>query len=82
MKTTVEIDDDLFRQAKVRAAQEGTSLRSVFEEALQALLAERARPPHGYRVPDRSVPGTGLHPDIAHRGWGALVELAYEDDPE
>lgn len=80
MKTTVEIDDELFRRAKVRAAQEGTSLRSVFEEALSALLAERGRPDDGYRMPDRSVGGSGLRPEFAHRGWGGLLDLAYDDD--
>lgn len=76
MKTTVEIDDELFRQAKVRAAQEGTSLRSVVEEALRALLAERERPSHGYRLPDRSVGGNWLRPQW--RGH-SLTDLIHED---
>ncbi|MFQ5745579.1 MAG: type II toxin-antitoxin system VapB family antitoxin [Acidobacteriota bacterium] len=43
MRTTIEINDDLFRQAKKRAADEGSSLRRVVENALRQFLA--ARPP-------------------------------------
>lgn len=38
MKTTVEIDDALFRRAKVYAAAHGHSLRSLMEEGLRARL--------------------------------------------
>lgn len=39
MKTTLEIPDSLFRLAKATAAQEGRSLKSLVEEALQEKLA-------------------------------------------
>lgn len=42
MRTTVTIDDDLLRAAKVLAAKEDRSMSSVLEEALRALL-ERSR---------------------------------------
>ena len=38
MKTTLEIPDSLFRLAKATAAQEGRSLKSFVEEALQEKL--------------------------------------------
>ena len=41
MKTTVETDAVLFRQAKVYAAAHGHSLRSLLEEGLRARLAGR-----------------------------------------
>ena len=41
MRTTIEINDDLFRKAKHRAADEGASLRQVVENALRVYLAER-----------------------------------------
>ncbi len=41
MKTTVEIDDALFRQAKVYAATHGHSLRSLLEDGLRERLARR-----------------------------------------
>jgi hypothetical protein len=38
MKTTVEIPDTLFRQAKAAAAQQGVSLKEFFTEALRDRL--------------------------------------------
>jgi hypothetical protein len=38
MKTTIEIPDPLFRQAKARAALEGKSLRELFEYGLRLAL--------------------------------------------
>lgn len=35
MKTTVEIPDDLFKRAKVLAAQEGLSMKQLITESLQ-----------------------------------------------
>ena len=42
MKTTIEIPDDLFRQAKVKAAERGQSLRQLVTEALREKLKVRA----------------------------------------
>jgi len=42
LKTTVEIPDSLFRQAKTAAAQQGTSLKGLFTEALRAQLRKKA----------------------------------------
>jgi predicted DNA binding CopG/RHH family protein len=49
MRTTVEISDQLFRQAKKRAADEGIPLRAVVEEALRVYLSQRPRGA-GYRL--------------------------------
>ena len=49
MKTTVEIPDALFRQAKMAAAQQGTSLKDLFAEALREQLRRKA----GGRPSDR-----------------------------
>ena len=45
MRTTLDFDDRLLRQAKMRAAAEGETLTSLIERALRAFL----RPPR----PDR-----------------------------
>lgn len=41
MKTTLDIPDPLFREAKMAAARDGTTLRAVVTQALQAELARR-----------------------------------------
>lgn len=43
MKTTLDIPDVLFREAKMVAAREGTTLRLVVTRALQAELARSAQ---------------------------------------
>ena len=41
MRTTVDIPDDLFRQAKARAALKGLRLRDLIERGLRLALAEQ-----------------------------------------
>jgi plasmid stability protein len=43
MKTTIELDDELLRAAKQRAAASGQSLRAFIEDALRARLLPRPR---------------------------------------
>ena len=43
MKTTLDLDDDLLRRAKQRAAMAGVPLRVFVEDALRARLLPRAR---------------------------------------
>ncbi len=38
MKTTLELPDDLFRSAKIAAAQQGRPLKDLFTEALRDKL--------------------------------------------
>jgi predicted transcriptional regulator len=44
MKTTVEIPDDLFKRAKVLAAQEGLSMKQLITESLQHRIARNSMP--------------------------------------
>ena len=41
MRTSVDINDELLRRAKKRAADEGSALRQVIEAALRLYLSER-----------------------------------------
>ena len=47
VKTTLNLDDRLFREAKKMAAERGVTLTQVIEEALRAALAQ---------PPDRGAP--------------------------
>jgi len=44
MKTTVEIPDPLYRQAKIRAAEQGTSLKALMLKALEQELSPSKAP--------------------------------------
>jgi hypothetical protein len=39
MRTTLDIDDDLYQQAKVEAARSGRTVTSLVEDALRSLVA-------------------------------------------
>jgi hypothetical protein len=41
VKTTLNLSDDLLREAKKRAAEEGTTLTFIVEDALRRALTER-----------------------------------------
>jgi hypothetical protein len=72
MRTTLDLDETLIRKAKRRAADEGTTLTAVLEEALRQYLAPR---PAGraYRLKlltkrGRPVPGVNLADRVEGRG--------------
>ena len=44
MRTTVTLDDDLYRRAKVKAASEGTTLSALVAEALEHRVSESRGP--------------------------------------
>ena len=75
MKTTVEIPDTLFRQAKEYAAREGIPLREVFERGL-AIVLQNSPPARGrFRLRTITTKGEGL---VCDGDWGAIRSLIYE----
>lgn len=76
MKTTVEIADSLFEEAKAMAASRGVSFRQILEEGLRAVLRSREKPGK-FRLRDGSFgPPPGIH---AHgdRAWEEIRESIY-----
>ena len=53
MRTTINLPDELYREARVRAAREDRTVTSVLEEALRRFLADE-RPATTYRVRELS----------------------------
>lgn len=56
MKTTLNLDEELLRRAKQRAAARGTTLTAVVEDALRATL--NASPRQDFRLRFPTVAGT------------------------
>ncbi|HEX7738596.1 MAG TPA: CopG family transcriptional regulator [Marmoricola sp.] len=78
MRTTVTIDDNLLREAKVAAARTGQSLGQVLDDALRLLLH------HGrHDTADVSLPtygGSGLRPGVDLEDKDALADLLEESE--
>lgn len=77
MKTTVEIADALFTEARKLAQREGTTLRALIEEGLRRLLGER-RSRGRFRLRKVAFGGSGLASDLAGAPWERVRERAYE----
>lgn len=53
MQTTLRINDEIYRDAKVHAAREGSTLTRFIEEALRDRIARSAATPVSYEVQER-----------------------------
>jgi hypothetical protein len=73
VRTTVEISDELLRQAKRRAADEGAPLRAVIESALRCFL-KRGAHEGGYQLQWRTERGKIL-PGVRLDDRDALLDL-------
>jgi hypothetical protein len=75
MRTTVRLDDELFRRTKALAAQTGRTLTAVIEDALREALA-RPRGSRGRRpVALPTFKGKGFQPGIDLDDSAGLLEV-------
>lgn len=76
MRTTIDLDDSVFRELKRIAAQEHATLRSVIEDALRAELARRKTFDHD-RVNETVVTykGRGTQPGVNIDSNADLLDL-------
>jgi hypothetical protein len=82
VRTTIRIDEQLLREAKLLAARTGQSLTALIEDALRAALARQHAA--GERPPVRltTVSGQGLLPGVDLDDSAALLTLMESsDDP-
>jgi hypothetical protein len=77
MKTTIDIARPLLEAAKVRAAQEGRTLKDVVEQALRNLLGMGQGPRRRFKLRRRSFKGKGLRPGLVEGRWDQVRDLIY-----
>ena len=81
MKTTLDIADPLFAEAKRIAARDGETLRSLVEQGLRKVLAERSRKAKPFKLRDASFGSPGA-PDMLSAyeamSWEEKSALIYE----
>lgn len=80
MKTTVDIADPLFAQAKDLAREQGVTLRELIEAGLVRVLEERRRRGEPFRLRDAAFAGgAGLQQEFVGAPWAQILAAAYED---
>ena len=73
MRTTLNLDDNLIRAAKRRAAETGQTLSATIEAALREILEREKRPKSSYRLRWVTVKG-GTQPGIDLADRDALID--------
>jgi hypothetical protein len=76
MKTTVNVANGLYEEARRVAEEEGVPLKELIEAGLRHEVERRSRPAKPFRLRDASVGGEGPQPgvDISDREtWHPLI---------
>lgn len=78
MKTTIDLPDELARQARQVARKEGVTLRALVEEGLQRSLEARR---HGARrqLDFPSYGGSGLTDEFRGATWSRMRDEIYRE---
>jgi predicted transcriptional regulator len=76
MKTTVEVPDELLSEIQQIARAEGTTMRSLMEEGLRAVIA-RHQSSRQFAMRDASIGGRGLQPEFAGASWERIRAASY-----
>ena len=77
MKTTIQIPDSLFDEARRLAEREHTTLKALVEQGLRSTVAERKRR-GAFRLRKASFKGKGLQAPVAGASWEQIREMSYE----
>jgi hypothetical protein len=78
MKTTVDIADPVLREARRVAAREGRTLRSLIEEGLRRVLADKKGRKSPFRLRLVTAGGRGLRPELRDASWDEIRDRSYE----
>ena len=77
MKTTVDIPEGLFKEAKKIAKRDNTTLKALIEEGLRRVLEERKHR-KTFRLRKVTFKGKGLQSHLAGKSWDSIREVIYE----
>jgi len=75
MRTTINLPDDLLARLKKLAAESGTTVTALIEDALREALARRRRTRPAAAVRLTTYRGTGLQPGVDLDDSAALYDL-------
>ena len=75
MKTTVEIADSLFEEARACAEAQGVTFRHLIEEGLRTVVSRKQKPPRRFHLRDASFGHTGK---ARQPSWPEVRAAIYE----
>ena len=78
MNTTVEISDALLKEAKKIAAREDVTVRSLIEQGLRQMVAQRKQRRGPFRLRKATFKGQRLTAEARAAAWERLRELTYD----
>jgi len=78
MKTTLDISDPLLDQVRRIAARDGDTLRSLVEQGLRKVVAERSAKAKPFKLKDCSVGTPGVQSGYEKLSWEEMRALMYE----
>ena len=74
MRTTIRFDDQLLIQAKKVAAERGTTLTGLLEDALRETLARTKRPPRPAKLRLTTFGRGGVQPNVDLDDTASLLD--------
>ena len=77
MKTTIQIPDSLFEEARRVAQRERVTMRSLVEAGLRRVLSDRAKR-GDFRLRRATFRGKGLQPGLEGASWDRIRDASYE----
>jgi hypothetical protein len=78
MKTTVDISDPLFRQAKAAVEAGSGTMRELIEDGLRFVLQKRRTAALAkFRLGRLPTQGGGLRPEFSHATWPQILDESY-----
>jgi len=77
MKTTVNLNDELLREAQELARRQQTTLRELIETGLHTVIKQRSTE-STFALTDASVDGRGLQPAFRDASWEQIREAIHE----
>lgn len=80
MRTTIRLEDDLIREAKIRAAEQGITLTQLIDESLRERLSTQAQPRKRGPFRLRSYGEGGIRQGVNLEDNRAVRDLMDEDD--
>jgi hypothetical protein len=77
MKTTMDINDALLEAAREIVERDGVTMRSLVEEGLRYMVAERRAYCAVFTLRDAAFEGKGLRAELVDAPWERIRDLAY-----